>query len=98
MSIWFAGRDVNLAILVGFNEGSEGSTSIASPTASGGESRGSRGDTIRIGISNLLIPNGLRSSQKPIEGSNPSLSANRPVNSRRFRSDYCDSDEALSRQ
>jgi len=70
MSIWFAGRDVNRAILVGFNEGSEGSTSIASPTASGG----------------------------PIEGSNPSLSANRPVNSRRFRSDYCDSDEALSRQ
>jgi hypothetical protein len=45
MSIWFAGRDVNRAILVGFNEGSEGSTSIASPTARGGESRGCAGKT-----------------------------------------------------
>ena len=32
--------------------------------------------------------------QKPIEGSNPSLSATRPINSRRFRSLGCDSDEA----
>jgi hypothetical protein len=29
-----------------------------------------------MGISNFLIPKNLQSSQKPIEGSNPSLSAN----------------------
>src|SRR5882762_2055294 len=32
--------------------------------------------------------------QKPIEGSNPSLSATRHVNSRRYQSDYCRSPEA----
>src|SRR5882724_3369760 len=32
--------------------------------------------------------------QKPIEGSNPSLSATRHVNSRRYHSDYCRSHEA----
>jgi hypothetical protein len=42
----------------------------------------------------LLILKSLPGGQKPIEGSNPSLSAIRHVNSRRSRSAYCGSDEA----